>query len=1558
MQRKTNTFLAVLGLIVTCILVSGFVGVESASAHTASITTNNSISFDASPSGDGVSIDEESIGITSTCNKGYDLTIATSTSANLYLNGDSTKTAAYTAVDGTSALNSANNTNKWGYTITNNATSSTVFSPLSTTASSIRTISQTNNITNETIPIYYGAKTDNTIDPGSYSMGNNGTITYYLTMNPLCNIVDVAYDGNNADAGTMGAVGTGVIHTGVKDGDTVDLIASNFSRNGYGFAGWSTDPNAGTKLLDNDNTNNPVVYGPQESVTLPEGFIDNDTDNDGIVKLYAVWLQSQGNLQGWMGCANLDTTTYDSTTGQLDLTKNSVTALTDQRDNETYAIAKLADGKCWMIENLRLESTNSDNSTGALAQGYGTSATYGNFSGLADPEAPWANNSTTANSLYSTDGSNNTVSIGSGSDPGYRFPRYNNYNNQSTSANRPNNPTTNSATNSTTNAGMYSYGNYYTWHAAIADLNHNSTNNQSTTNTSLCPAGWHLPKGGNKSNEANNEFWSLIVTSINNGTNPANYESSTYPYYTGTPEGSDASNSIRAYPNNFVYSGYVYSGSVNYRGSRGYYWSSTANSSVSAYYLSLYSSFVYPGTGSNSKYGGWTIRCVASDPQIYTLSYNANGGNGAPSSQSTTANGSVAFTVSSTTPTRSGYTFAGWIDEKGNEVQAGGTFKAKDTNAVLYAIWTNNSCNPTATTIGTGNTTTDAVCLQDVTPSMKSSLPTADSATGTYSLIDARDGQSYTVAKLADGELWLTKNLNYGSGSDMALTPYDTDLTSGTIFVLPAADTTSYTATTNLAKVRLTNNSGTSDNGVYYSWAAAVTNTNSISTSPTTSICPKNWDLPTSAQYTNLKNSASYSSSNLTTAAPSTFLATGGFTNGADFYGATSYGHYWTSASTSSTVAYYARLTTSDIIVGSSTGTNTTAGGNKYYRKNIRCVASNGRATINYDGNGTAEYPVTGTTASQTNVEINSTNTSANGFTRTGWAFNGWNTEANGTGTAITAANASTTSLSSLGLAPGSTITLYAQWMPQYTITYTNNCKSWATSDTNCTDSASNTTSEQKINLVNNPSTGTETGTLGAYNKFTMTGWKIKEWTTNADGSGTTYPVSSTYTVPAGSSVGDGIILYAHWVPIYTVQYDGNGSDNDATGMGSTDATSGIKAVNHTNVAEGDTFDLFASNFKKAGYGFVGWSTDQNAWTKLTDNDSTNDAKIWGPNEVITAPAYNGTPITTLYAVWAPAETSGGNPVYLQGWNGCSAMTATTYDSTTGTLTVAKDSVTALTDERDGNVYAIAKLADENCWMIENLRLADTHEEGGNTVATTLTTSNTNIDTNNNTLPITNIYNADPLQATTSNSLSPSSSVAYNASSAPYGWCTTNSAACDDQSRLNTTNTVTNTTPSMTQSITSVKAHSDFDTTVYAYGNYYNWYSANAGYGTYDKSTGNTDGDFCPAGWKLPYGNTGTSGSNIGNTKGGFYYLADQMSATSSQASSNKLRMFPNNFIYSGYWEGRSASVRGNTGLYWSATAYGNNYAFPLGLRNNYNSPGYGYSNKYIGASVRCVSGS
>ena len=361
----------------------------------------------------------------------------------------------------------------------------------------------------------------------------------------------------------------------VNTSDTsATLLASNFSRQGYGFAGWSTTF---------DYSDSTGFYGPQEYITFDAGTYTGS--NPGL-SLYARWIKSAGNLQGWTGCSSL--------------ASGAVTALTDQRDDDTYAVAKLADGNCWMIENLRLDNTNSDNSTGTLSQGYATG-----FAGLADPESPWIYNSTTANSLYSTDGST-SVTI-SGSNPAYRMPRYNNVNTPSSASDRPSNPTANDATNNTSNAGMYSYGNYYTWTAASTDTSTTSAGDYNTK--SICPTGWSIPRGGNKSRESTNDFWTYIVTNLNGGTNPANYDSSTTPYYHGSTEGTPVSNALRAYPNNFVYSGYIGGSSVSSRGSNGDYWSSTAYSSNDVYYLYFLSSRVNPGTYDSDKSVGRSVRC-------------------------------------------------------------------------------------------------------------------------------------------------------------------------------------------------------------------------------------------------------------------------------------------------------------------------------------------------------------------------------------------------------------------------------------------------------------------------------------------------------------------------------------------------------------------------------------------------------------------------------------------------------------------------------------------------------------------------------------------------------------------------------------------------------------------------------------------------------------------------------------------------------------------------------------------------------------------------------------
>ena len=382
------------------------------------------------------------------------------------------------------------------------------------------------------------------------------------------------------------------------------LWASNFKRPGYGFAGWSDkfDWVLGANDASGNGTGENAgyhIYGPNETIEFTAG----QYSTKGL-SLYAVWVKSAGSLQNWSGCSSL--------------AQGAVTALTDQRDDNTYAVAKLADGKCWMIENLRLDNTNSDNATGALAQGYGTSATYGNFIGLANPETAsfnaaggsGATDPTEPNSIYyaGTLVAPATVDISQTSYASYRMPRFRNDN---TNTDSTVNPNTTVANMTSTGQNIYSYGNYYSWPAAKANTDYLANiANSNAAQTSICPKGWRLPQGGDKTNESTNEFWSLIVTGLNNP-NPANYDSSTQPYYTGTEEAGPVERKLRAFPNNFVYSGYVSGSSVNNRGSNGVYWSATADSYLNARNFYFYNAGVYPGTLSNSKYSGRSVRCIA-----------------------------------------------------------------------------------------------------------------------------------------------------------------------------------------------------------------------------------------------------------------------------------------------------------------------------------------------------------------------------------------------------------------------------------------------------------------------------------------------------------------------------------------------------------------------------------------------------------------------------------------------------------------------------------------------------------------------------------------------------------------------------------------------------------------------------------------------------------------------------------------------------------------------------------------------------------------------------------
>lgn len=95
------------------------------------------------------------------------------------------------------------------------------------------------------------------------------------------------------------------------------------------------------------------------------------------------------------------------------------------------------------------------------------------------------------------------------------------------------------------------------------------------------------------------------------------------------------------------------------------------------------------GFSHGTNYATTTVTVPAVARPTYTVSYNANGGSGAPSNQ--TKQHDITLTLSSVKPTRSGYTFAGWgtsATDTGVKYSAGGQYTG-NSNITLYAIWTN-----------------------------------------------------------------------------------------------------------------------------------------------------------------------------------------------------------------------------------------------------------------------------------------------------------------------------------------------------------------------------------------------------------------------------------------------------------------------------------------------------------------------------------------------------------------------------------------------------------------------------------------------------------------------------------------------------------------------------------------------------------------------------------------------------------------------------------------------------------------------------------------------------
>ena len=270
-------------------------------------------------------------------------------------------------------------------------------------------------------------------------------------------------------------------------------------------------------------------------------------------------------------------------------------------------------------------------------------------------------------------------------------------------------------------------------------------------------------------------------------------------------------------------------------------------------------------------------------------------------------------------------------------------------------------------------------------------------------------------------------------------------------------------------------------------------------------------------------------------------------------------------------------------------------------------------AAINYNANPPAGRTAGGQgTANWTGHTGDTQAIGANGWTVDGYTFIGWNTSADGKGTAY---------------APGTTwiangtLTLYAQWTPgQAGLTYDGNGATGGKTD------PQPGKTDEKINVRDNG--------------FTRDGYMFVTWNTQAGCKGKAVNPGDEWTLQGSST------LYACWAgTAQTLAYHGNG------------ATGGNTAVQSGKT--GDELTTNANGFTLDGYTFVRWDT-----AKDGSGTAYGEGKN-GVSQYTMKPAGND-----LYAIWKANPAS---IVYRNGYPNTTGSTPDTTGSTGDTVTVSQN---------------------------------------------------------------------------------------------------------------------------------------------------------------------------------------------------------------------------------------------------------------------------------------------
>ena len=261
------------------------------------------------------------------------------------------------------------------------------------------------------------------------------------------------------------------------------------------------------------------------------------------------------------------------------LVTGQVYTLTDSRDNTEYHVAKLADGKCWMLDNLALDLTDGvvqGNLTSATTNATDISLNY--LKGITSRDA-----STDPSGKYATSGvTSNWPSWSYGTDTNFSIPRINMQSKElvGDSAEQYGN-------------GSHKYGGYYNYCAVSAgSYCYGESSGTGNASEDICPKGWRMPTGG----------------SINTSVQPNLGEYQTIKNYYNSTTVATNSNSLQ-YSLSTPLAGFFDYGVVGGQGERAVIWASTRYDNYNMYNIYLASSYINP-TSTYSREYGYSARCL------------------------------------------------------------------------------------------------------------------------------------------------------------------------------------------------------------------------------------------------------------------------------------------------------------------------------------------------------------------------------------------------------------------------------------------------------------------------------------------------------------------------------------------------------------------------------------------------------------------------------------------------------------------------------------------------------------------------------------------------------------------------------------------------------------------------------------------------------------------------------------------------------------------------------------------------------------------------------------